>query len=478
MKTEKVLIIGIDGLEPSLIQHLIDLGKSRGFSILFENGSYALLKSSLPPDTFLAWPSIYTGLIPQRLGLTSDHADPRDLKELNFLVRRKIIGRTFWDLVSKKNRKVCVINPLFSYPPWKVNGIMVVGPSLGLAGPTLSFPPREELKHYKLGTYDRIPLLPHEYNQVLNEAIGRTKEVFTLAYKLFTEDNYDLMFVADYTLDNIEHHYWSFYDASSSSNSKILNKYKNVIIDYYKLLDFLIYYFILKFSDEYTIIVLGDHGHEKRPSRLLSIERILHSRLSFKYSLLEISKYLATLFTYYAGIDKLSYWIVRKLQTRGFIKKLLPREEHYKDKKYIKIIKTYGIKEFIGLKLPIKPTKDLMVRIKNILIESGIAEDVISPYEYYNVGEDVEFEADLFIKLKGYGTLPSSKAFTVIPNFTRRIKFGSHAMYSVFFTYNSKKKILLRSSIIGTQDVTPTILDLMRVNVNETFDGRSVFLHE
>jgi predicted AlkP superfamily phosphohydrolase/phosphomutase len=57
----KILIIGIDGLEPTFVKRLIESGKSRGFSFFFESGLHAPLKSTFPPDTLLEWPQFTQG---------------------------------------------------------------------------------------------------------------------------------------------------------------------------------------------------------------------------------------------------------------------------------------------------------------------------------------------------------------------------------------------------------------------------------
>ena len=476
----KVLIIGIDSLETKFIDNLINSKASKGFSYFFEGGSSIPLRSTFPPDTLLAWPTIYTGLLPQRFGLKPEPESPLALKVNSYLIRNKLLDKTFWDIASKSDKRVCIVNPIFAYPPWKVNGLMVTGPSFGLEGPTMSQPIRDDLLCYKLGTYGRTPLLPHEYKETLREAVEQLKRIFSLAYKLFNEDSYDIMFVADYTLDRIQHYYWRYCDQEDPLHPKFMNSFKDVIINYYRALDTIIWKFIDKFSDEYTVIVFGDHGHSRRPLRLISIDKLLNPEVQNKYRYAELFKHLAMLFAYYVRIDNLSYWFIKKMQEKALLGKLMTRKnsnmiiEHV-----VRSIGEFGLKEFVGLKLiDNNKSKELIDKIKKILMGSGLAEAAFTPCEYYDVSEPLKFEADLFVKLKEIGNLQSANSFLTLPNFTRRIVSGGHSMYSVFLTYDPRKKICFKTPFMRVQDVAPSILSILGLKSEIKFDGLNVIYYE
>ena len=476
----RVLMIGVDSLEINILNDLISNKASKGFSFFFESGSSIPLRSTFPPDTLLAWPAIYTGLLPQRFGLKPEPESPLALRINSYLIRNKLLGRTFWDIASKSGKKVCIVNPIFAYPPWKVNGLMVTGPSFGLKGPTKSQPTRDDLLRYRLGTYGRTPLLPHEYKETLREAVEQLKGVFSLAYKLFNEDLYDIMFVADYTLDRIQHYYWRYCDPKDPLYPKFMNTFKDTIINYYRILDSIIWKFINRFSDDYTVIVLGDHGHCRRPLRLVSIDKFLNPKVQNKYRYVELFKHLAMLFAYYARIDNLSYWFIRKTQERGFLGKLVTKKDFSITIEHtIQSIKEFGLKEFIGLKLhDNNKSKEFIDKIKKILMNSGLAEIAFTPYEYYDVSEPLEFEADLYVKLKEIGNLQSSNSFLTLPNFTRRIISGGHSMFSVFLAYDSRKGISFKAPLMRVQDVAPSILSIAGLRSEIKFDGLNMIHHE
>jgi len=480
MVNRKVIIIGIDSLEPRFVESLVSKGISRGFTYFYEDGIVLRMQSTFPPDTVLAWPAIYTGLIPQRFGLEPEPESILEMKIKSLYVRSQLKGRTFWDFVSKRNKRVCVINPIFAYPPWRVNGIMVSGPSFGLEGKPLSVPQRSEIKNYRLGTYGKTPLLVHEYKETFREAQAQLLDVFRLTKTLLNEENYNLVFTADYTLDRIQHYFWRFDDRDDLNYPKLINLYKGYIKEYYRLLDRLIKYFIEKYSDEYTIIVLGDHGHSRRPVKLLSIEKILNSKMN-QSDMKKIFKDLMYLFAYYSGIDVYIYKVIRYMQSKGKLGRMLLKIEEerneFENTDLIKTLKQFGLKEYVGIRIN-STSLDVKTKFKKIVSETlhklGILDFAMSPEEFYGV-EGVDYGADLYIKLRDFGNNPEPDSFLILPNFTKRIISGGHAMYTLFMVYPNKD-ITLKSRKIKVQDVAPTILSFLGLdnNFRAAFDGVSL----
>jgi hypothetical protein len=214
--------------------------------------------------------------------------------------------------------------------------------------------------------------------------------------------------------------------------------------------------------------------------RLVSIDKFLNPKVQNKYRYVELFKHLAMLFAYYARIDNLSYWFIRKMQERGFLGKLVTKKDFSITIEHtIQSIKEFGLKEFIGLKLhDNNKSKEFIDKIKKILMNSGLAEIAFTPYEYYDVSEPLEFEADLYVKLKEIGNLQSSNSFLTLPNFTRRIISGGHSMFSVFLAYDSRKGMSFKAPFMRVQDVAPSILSIAGLRSEIKFDGLNMIHHE
>ncbi|MCD6448683.1 MAG: alkaline phosphatase family protein, partial [Thermoplasmata archaeon] len=148
------IIIGIDGAEPTLIQKWIDelpnLQKFRCFG---------KLESTLPPSSAPAWTSIVTGVEPAKHGIFDFfYFDGKSIKVISRHSRRM---PAIWNLLSDIGKKSIVINVPVTYPPERINGIIVSG-LLTPPGEKFFYPPDVApfLNDYKLEhlVIDDVPI--------------------------------------------------------------------------------------------------------------------------------------------------------------------------------------------------------------------------------------------------------------------------------------------------------------------------------
>jgi len=131
---DKVLVIGIDALDPKIINKLID--KLPNFRRL---ETYASLETTIPPETPVAWSAASTGTNPGKYGIF-DFID-RDLKnnqpKLNLTIEKEGIikpeyicamrGTPFWRVLTQNNIPATIIRWPVTFPPEKVKGYMLSG---------------------------------------------------------------------------------------------------------------------------------------------------------------------------------------------------------------------------------------------------------------------------------------------------------------------------------------------------------------
>ncbi|MEJ2628230.1 MAG: alkaline phosphatase family protein, partial [bacterium] len=74
---EKVFILGIDGMDPGLLHHFIQKGMLPNFKKFLRNNSYSPLRTTLPPQSPVAWASFISGANPGVHGIYDFvHRDP------------------------------------------------------------------------------------------------------------------------------------------------------------------------------------------------------------------------------------------------------------------------------------------------------------------------------------------------------------------------------------------------------------------
>lgn len=141
--SKKVIVLGIDGFDPNIMEKLMDSGELPNFSILRETGTYRRLASVNPSQSPVVWSSIATGgnpghhsifdfiirnpknYIPE---LSLMKINPRNItgaKDSMFLHTRK--GDAFWRITSEHGVPTTVIRWPVTFPAEEVSGKMLSG---------------------------------------------------------------------------------------------------------------------------------------------------------------------------------------------------------------------------------------------------------------------------------------------------------------------------------------------------------------
>jgi predicted AlkP superfamily phosphohydrolase/phosphomutase len=114
---KKLLIIGIDGLSPQLLQLLINKKIFKFIGQLKASGIYRPLASTIPPTTAPAWASFATGVNPGQHGIFNFIQPKKSLTNLEPVSTADIKTKTFYQLLDKKGLKTILINLPVSWPP-------------------------------------------------------------------------------------------------------------------------------------------------------------------------------------------------------------------------------------------------------------------------------------------------------------------------------------------------------------------------
>ncbi len=122
----RVLVIGLDGAEPSSIRTGRRTGVMRFVRELMQDGASGVLRSTMPPYTPTAWTSIITGVNPGRhgvFGFTRWTDDGREVLVDSSVCRCK----TVWDYLTEEGRPSIIVNVPITYPPRDIEGYSSVG---------------------------------------------------------------------------------------------------------------------------------------------------------------------------------------------------------------------------------------------------------------------------------------------------------------------------------------------------------------
>jgi predicted AlkP superfamily phosphohydrolase/phosphomutase len=138
-KGKKVIILGIDAMDPKITEQLIQEGRLPNLSYLKTRGVYSHLKTTMPAESVVAWTSFATGLNPGSHGIFDFiMRDPQNylpylsLNEISSVegrikihIRRK--GGPFWSILSKRNIPCFLYFCPNTFPPDAILGKMLSG---------------------------------------------------------------------------------------------------------------------------------------------------------------------------------------------------------------------------------------------------------------------------------------------------------------------------------------------------------------
>jgi predicted AlkP superfamily phosphohydrolase/phosphomutase len=238
-----VFVLGLDGVPWDMLSEWIEAGELPNFGRLVDEGAAGPCLSTTPALTALAWPSIATGVRPDKHGIyafnrmRSDYT--RDLAGSTTLKRPAL-----WDIVPEST----AVNVPMTYPAGDIDGRMITGMMTPDSRERFTTPP--ELK-------DELERAVPEYTTGLKwkDYYGRPEQLLAdlvaatdtreRAMEWLLEDPWELFFIVFTEPDRLQHLVW---DADT-------------LRSYYRRMDELLGNVLDVVEDnDGTLFVVSDHG--------------------------------------------------------------------------------------------------------------------------------------------------------------------------------------------------------------------------
>lgn len=121
----KILLIGLDGASWDIMTPLIGEEKLPNIKQLMDKGCWGNLESFQPLISEVIWTSIATGKSPQKHGITDRLMKDPDTGELVPSTSNLRKVKAIWNILSEYKKKVGIIGYRLTWPPEKINGVMV-----------------------------------------------------------------------------------------------------------------------------------------------------------------------------------------------------------------------------------------------------------------------------------------------------------------------------------------------------------------
>ena len=260
---DKVIIIGLDGADWRLLRPWIAQGYLPTLARLVEEGASGSLRSTIRPESSVAWSSFATGVNPGKhgiFGFVHHEANSYRFKLANATSLR--VPR-FWDVLSQAERRVGLLNIPFTYPPMPVNGFLVGGmltPSLEVP---FTYPAQlqsrllQHFDNYLLDAGDRT----QEKEALIASVQAYTQQQIETVRLLWQIDDYDMLGVVFTGPDRLQHFLWEDIDSQHPGYELASEqKFGAALRDHFAVLDQAISQIIAQVPERTLILVMSDHG--------------------------------------------------------------------------------------------------------------------------------------------------------------------------------------------------------------------------
>lgn len=275
MKAKKFFVLGLDGIPYSFLMKKFSEGKMPQLGKICNLGRVKSLESVYPPVSSVAWTSFATGKNPachNIFGFADRIPNPFSIYIPTSNDRRL---ETVWSKLSGMGKKVIVINVPLTYPPERVNGIMVscfLSPGIKKAIYPEEFASFLTDRGYIIDTDAHVA--KHDKGRFLNELILALEKRFEISFELMEKEEWDFFQLHIMETDRLFHFLWD--DAVPGTGGC----HTGTVNEFFRKLDYYIGKLFMKLPPDTKFITLSDHGfckikYEVRMNKWLEREGLL-----------------------------------------------------------------------------------------------------------------------------------------------------------------------------------------------------------
>jgi tetratricopeptide (TPR) repeat protein len=307
----RVVVIGLDGLDPYTVDLLMSEGKLPNFAKLREGGAYGRLLSSKPLLSPVLWTTIATGKTPEDHHIGHFVAVNEQTGEQLPVTSQMRKVKAVWNIFSDAGRKVDVVGWWATWPAETVNGTIVSDHTCyhflftnGVTGAPdpagVIYPPAlqpalapmirrpGDLKLDDVASFVRVRpeelARPFDFNDDLSHfkwALATAESYRRIGLYLWEEERPDLLMVYIEGTDSTQHLFGHLFRAQGLSGELAAQqqRFGQTVEAMYRYADGIVGDYLKALNDDTTLVVLSDHGFElgvmqEDPSKTRDMRRV------------------------------------------------------------------------------------------------------------------------------------------------------------------------------------------------------------
>ena len=299
-ESHRVLVLGLDGMDPQTLDLLMSEGKMPNFAKLRQEGAYGRLRSQKPLLSPIIWTTIATGKGPSEHGIGHFVAVSESGEELPATSSMRKV-KALWNIVSAADKKVATVGWWATWPPETVNG-QVVSDHAGYhflfaegfgagaggdhpadVGGDKTYPPElmqrieplmrrpQDLTYEELEPYVNVPReeLDRDFDFAddfshFRWALATAQSYRDIGLELWRSERPDLAMLYIEGTDSTSHLFGHLFrtEGLGGELAQQQERFGGTVEAIYEFADRLLGEVLAELDDETTLVVLSDHGFQ------------------------------------------------------------------------------------------------------------------------------------------------------------------------------------------------------------------------
>jgi predicted AlkP superfamily phosphohydrolase/phosphomutase/Tfp pilus assembly protein PilF len=288
----RVIVLGLDGVDPQIVDLLISEGKLPNFAELRRHGAHGKLLSSQPLLSPIIWTTIATGKPPNEHGIAHFVAQNVQTGEQLPVTSQMRRVKALWNILSDHDRRVAVVGWWATWPAETVNGTIVSDHTAyhflfpeGQAGTEnplgVVHPPElqetvarmvrrpEDVTHEESALFVSVSeeefARPFDFENDLGHfkwALATAQSYAKIGLHLWNEQAPDALFVYIEAVDSTSHLFGHLFRAQDLAGelAEQQARFGQAVEQMYRFADGIVGDYLAAMDEDTTLVVLSDHG--------------------------------------------------------------------------------------------------------------------------------------------------------------------------------------------------------------------------
>jgi predicted AlkP superfamily phosphohydrolase/phosphomutase len=257
MTTPRVMVIGWDGATFDIVRPLIAQGRMPVLARFMVQGASGRLESTIPAVTPVAWTTMTTGCNPGKHGIFDGHQLDPVSGRVRFASAAMRKVPPIWSLLSGAGKRTAVLNVPVTYPPDRVNGVLIPGMFAPPGAPDAIYPADFGRAFEKrFGRHADSPPKFDDPLRYLHSLLTGVEHRCAMVEHLLDREPWDFLFAVFMETDRVQHFFWKYRDPAHPRHAELGDAIERV----YQALDTALGRIMDTAGSGVTFALVSDHG--------------------------------------------------------------------------------------------------------------------------------------------------------------------------------------------------------------------------